>query len=106
MHPLPQSTHITTIRATTMDEFDAFIDYVKDYLKEAIADFGEDIVKSAATPAKRDLFEIDENSPALTTEKRETFHRVVAKLLYVSKRGRLDIQLATAFFMHASFVQH
>jgi hypothetical protein len=70
---------------------------MKDYLKEAIADFGEDIVKSAATPAKRDLFEIDENSPVLTTEKRETFHRVVAKLLYVSKRGRLDIQLTTAF---------
>jgi hypothetical protein len=44
---------------------------MKDYLKEAISYFGEDILKSAATPVKRDLFEIDEDSPALTTEKRE-----------------------------------
>jgi hypothetical protein len=70
---------------------------MKDYLKEAIADFGEDIVKSAATPAKRDLFDINDDSPALPDKKREIFHSVVAKLLYVSKRGRLDIQLATAF---------
>ena len=30
-------------------------------------------------------------------EKLETFHSVVAKLLYLSKRGRLDIQLAFVF---------
>jgi hypothetical protein len=70
---------------------------MKDYLKEAIADFGEDIVKSAATPAKRDLFDINDDSTALPSKKKEIFHSVVAKLLYVSKRGRLDIQLATAF---------
>jgi hypothetical protein len=33
---LPQSTHITTIHATTMDEFDAFIDY-----GNAVDDHGE-----------------------------------------------------------------
>jgi hypothetical protein len=70
---------------------------MKEYLKEAITDFGEDIVKSAATPAKRDLFDIDENSPTLPPSKREIFHSVTAKLQYVSKRGRLDIQLTTAF---------
>jgi hypothetical protein len=62
---------------------------MKDYLIEAIADFSEDIVKSAATPTKRDLFDIKEDSPALPPEKRGTFHRVVAKLLYVSKQGRV-----------------
>ena len=31
------------------------------------------------------------------TNKRDIFHSVVAKLLYVSKRGRLDIQLAVVF---------
>jgi hypothetical protein len=37
-------------------------------------------------------------------KKRDTFHRVVAKLLYVSKQGRLDIQLTTAFLcMRVSF---
>jgi hypothetical protein len=48
---------------------------MKDYLKEAIADFGED------------LFDINDNSPALQSKKGEIFHSVVAKLLYVSKRG-------------------
>jgi hypothetical protein len=51
----------------------------------------------AVTPAKSDLFDIKEDSPALPPQKRDTFHRVVAKLLYVLKRGLLDIQLATAF---------
>jgi hypothetical protein len=61
---------------------------MKDYVKEAISDFGEDITKSATTPAKRDLFEINEGSKELTIEKSEVFHSVMAKLLYVSKRRR------------------
>jgi hypothetical protein len=70
---------------------------MKDYIKESIIEFGETISRSAATPAKRDLFEINEESAALTNKGKDTFHSVVAKLLYVSKRGRLDIQLAIAF---------
>jgi hypothetical protein len=70
---------------------------MKDYIKEAIAHFGEDITRSATTPAKRNLFEIKENSVSLTDADREIFHSVVAKLLYVSKRGRLDFQLPIAF---------
>ncbi len=70
---------------------------MKDYIKEAIADFGEDVTQEAVTPAKRELFDIDETSGPLTTKDRETFHSVVAKLLYVSKRGRLDVQLPIAF---------
>jgi hypothetical protein len=70
---------------------------MKEYIKEAIVDFGEDITRSASTPAKKNLFEIDEESEALTTDRKEIFHRVASKLLYVSKRGRLDIQLAIAF---------
>jgi hypothetical protein len=70
---------------------------MKDYIKEAIADFGEDITRSAATPATRKLFEIDETSEVLSVGDSEIFHSVTAKLLYVSKRSRLDIQLAIAF---------
>jgi hypothetical protein len=70
---------------------------MKDYIKEAIADFGEDITRSATTPAKKNLFELSEDSGALTDGDRDIFHSVVAKLLYVSKRGRLDIQLPIAF---------
>jgi hypothetical protein len=70
---------------------------MKDYIKEAIAHLGEDITWSATTPAKRNLFEIKENGVPLTDAGREIFRSVVAKLLYVSKRGRLDIQLPIAF---------
>jgi hypothetical protein len=70
---------------------------MKDYIKESIDNFGETVSRSAAAPEKRDLFEINEESAALTNNGRETFHSVVVKLLYISKRGCLDIQLAIAF---------
>jgi KUP system potassium uptake protein len=68
-----------------------------EYIKEAIVDFGEKLKGSATSPARRDLFEINEESKELGSGKRETFHSVVAKLLYVAKRGRLDVELPIAF---------
>ena len=47
------------------------------------------------TPAKRDLFEIDNDSQSLPKDKAELFHFIVSKLLWVAKRGRLDIELST-----------
>jgi hypothetical protein len=70
---------------------------MKDYIKEAMADFGEIITRNATTPAKRILFDTDETVERLSGDDNEVFHSIVAKLLYVSKRSRLDIQLATAF---------
>ena len=70
---------------------------MKEYIKEAISDFGQEITRSATSPAKRDLFEIKEESRDLTEKDREIFHSVVAKLLYVSIRGRLSIILPIAF---------
>ena len=51
----------------------------------------------AATPANRNLFVVNEDLPSLETSKAEIFHLVVAKLLYVAKRARVDLQLAIAF---------
>jgi AAA ATPase containing von Willebrand factor type A (vWA) domain len=70
---------------------------MKDYVKEAIADFAEDIVRNAATPATRHLFDVREDSTPLNKERAEHFHSIVAKLLYICKRCRLDIQNAVAF---------
>jgi hypothetical protein len=70
---------------------------MKDCIKEAIAAFGKDTTRSATTPTKKNFFEIKENIGPLTDTDREIFHSVVAKLLYVSKRGRLDIQLPITF---------
>jgi hypothetical protein len=55
------------------------------------------VTKHAATPAKANLFEVDEQSAKLCEDKANRFHSVVAKLLYISPRGRIDIQLAMAF---------
>jgi hypothetical protein len=68
-----------------------------DYLKEAISEFGESITKTAATPAKRDLFDVADDGEFLDKTRSEIFHSVTAKLLYVSHRGRLDIELPIAF---------
>jgi hypothetical protein len=70
---------------------------MKDYLSEAIADFGEPITVSTTTPAKKTLFDVDDSQKELPVPKKEVFHRIVAKLLYVSKRGRPDIQLPIAY---------
>ena len=37
------------------------------------------------------------SSVDLNEERRNTFHHIVAKLLYVSKRSRVDIDLAVSF---------
>jgi hypothetical protein len=70
---------------------------MKEYVKDAIAEFPEDVSRSAVTPANKNIFEIDEAAPLLEKERSDCFHRVVAKLLYTSHRGRPDIQLAVAF---------
>jgi hypothetical protein len=70
---------------------------MKEYLKEAIVASGEDVSKRVSTPAQRNLFEIDETSKKLSTDKSDLYHHIVAKLLYVSKRCRLDIQLTIGF---------
>ena len=90
-------THIFLgMKITLQDDGTVKIE-MKDYVKEAIEAFGEDVTKHAANPARKDLFEIKEDSPKLCKERADRFHRIVAKLLYISKRGRIDIQLAIAF---------
>ena len=70
----------------------------KEYIQEAIDDFGEDVSSGAKTPASNGLFEVDEDSEDLCTEKADRFHSIVAKLLFVCIRERLGIALAIAFF--------
>ena len=53
--------------------------------------------RGAATPANRNLFAVNEDLPLLENRQAESFHHIVAKLLYVAKRARIDLQLAIAF---------
>jgi hypothetical protein len=54
---------------------------MKEYLKEAIANSGMDVSKVAPTPAKKNLFTVDDVSEQLDKQQGELFHSIVAKLL-------------------------
>ena len=68
-----------------------------DQLNEAVTAFGEVINKTAATASKPYLFNVREDAELLDKEKSEVFHSVVAKLLYIMKRTRPDLEPTVAF---------
>lgn len=71
---------------------------MKEYLTEAIDESGFNIRNIAATPARRDMFEVDPESPPLPKEHFDKFRSVVMKLLlYVAIRARMDLLLAISF---------
>ena len=70
---------------------------MSEYLRDTVNEFPEDCSKSVRTPAAVHLFEVNEKQEKLDTKKKQVFHTFVAKLLFVSKRGRSDIQVAVAF---------
>jgi Reverse transcriptase (RNA-dependent DNA polymerase) len=70
---------------------------MSDYLQEAIEESGLDIQRVATTPARKSLFEVNEGAKLLDDNEAMSFHRVVAKLLYVSIRARMDLLLAISF---------
>jgi hypothetical protein len=62
-----------------------------------IDDAPDDMTGTAATPGANHLFDVNENAIKLATDKSEKFHQMTAKMLYLSKRARPDIQPAVAF---------
>ncbi len=70
---------------------------MKSYLKEAIEESEMNINQTAATPARKNLFVLDDKAAPLPKNEAEIFHSVVAKLLYVSIRARGDLLLAISF---------
>ena len=70
---------------------------MKDYLKECIKEFPDDISNVVTTPAALHLFKVDDKTNKLSVDKMEIFHRIVVKLLFACKRARPDIQTVVAF---------
>ena len=72
---------------------------MEQYLEESIAAFPEEITRSSRTPAKGDLFneDSDDERVKLNSTEAEVFHHIVAKVLYVAKRARPDIDLVISF---------
>jgi len=59
---------------------------MKDYIWETIDMFPEPTNMKVTSPAKKDLNEINNKAEKLTKNKRELYHSIVAKLLWVMKR--------------------
>jgi Reverse transcriptase (RNA-dependent DNA polymerase) len=76
------------VKITMIDYIDGMLDELPSWMD------GE-----AATPAGNHLFVVNENNPQkLEREESEIFHHNTAKLLYLCKRARPDLQTAVAFF--------
>ena len=70
---------------------------ISDYILECISSYGKHLNGGTTTPVKKYLFDIDESSEQLSKDRKELFHHIVAKLLFVSKRARPDIDLTISF---------
>ena len=66
-------------------------------IEEILEDFSEDIDEVVTTPATKKLMNVDEESPLLNEEKSAEFHSTTAKLLYLEKRARPDLEPTIAF---------
>lgn len=56
-----------------------------------------DALEQSPTPARIDLFEIDESSERLDESTAENFHSIIALLLFVAFCARPDILLTISF---------
>ena len=81
------------------------IEYIDDVIKEweeatsKLDDGCEHVIsrQRIATAAPDDLFKVDDDQVKLGTVKAKYFHRIVAMMLYVTKRARPDTALSIAF---------
>jgi hypothetical protein len=72
---------------------------MKDQLQEAIDMFGEEVDRTVVTLALKNLFEVNEDAKELDIDKSDIFHSVVAKLLFIMKCARPDLETAVSFLM-------
>ena len=70
---------------------------IEGYVKEIMEKFPEPITKTSNTCAANHLMMVNINGKKLDKRRAEFFHRYVAKLLFLRKRGRPEIQITIAF---------
>ena len=59
--------------------------------------FGEEISTKVSSPEKKGMQNVHESSTRLENKYADIFHSILAKLLWVAKRGRHDIKPAISF---------
>ena len=68
------------------------------HLDAAVDEFPEEVKGKAATPAANHLFEVRERDVRpLPPDQADAFHHSTAQLLFVSARGRRDLQPVVSF---------
>ena len=72
--------------------------HMKAFIDDLIAETPSELLKGmAASPGGQHLFTVNEDCPKLSEKQAELFHHLTAKLLYICKRTRPDIQTTIAF---------
>jgi hypothetical protein len=67
------------------------------YLSKVIADFPEEIIGKASTPAVDHLFKVRDEGRKLNEEQADAFHHTVYQLLFAANRAQCHIQMAVSF---------
>jgi hypothetical protein len=70
---------------------------MKDFIADMLDDLPSDMDGESVTPAANHLFQVNEDPKKLNEETSQMFHHNTAKLLFLSKRARPDIQTAVAY---------
>jgi len=68
-----------------------------EYIEKLLEELHADMQCLATTPTSSYLFNTDQGCNEIREEWGQLFHHLVAKLLYVSKRTKQDIQTEVAF---------
>jgi hypothetical protein len=73
--------------------------YIKGVLEQFTQENGSEVIKNVKTPASDNLFRVRKRIEEIEITKHQSsqFHSTVAKLLFLTKRGRPDILLALSF---------
>lgn len=61
------------------------------YLEDILAKATEDMDGTSRYPADKNLFQVNEDSEKLDSNKADSFHRMTARLLYAAKQARPDL---------------
>jgi hypothetical protein len=70
---------------------------MQDYVENMLSELPDDMSGSAVTPAAEHLFKVNKDAESLGEEQSDLFHSVTAKILFLCKRARPDVQTAIAF---------
>ena len=101
-----QDSQLTVSRGRTLEYLGMQIDYqkkgvmtfsMKEYIEKMLKETPYDMEGSAMTPAAIHLINTNDGAVKLSEDKSQLFHHIVAKLLYLCRRTRQDIQTSVAF---------